>query len=94
MVKKKVGRPTRDLEIALDCYMRYLNGQTETQIGLHYHWKRRKSDLGRLQCMTARRHIRDGEKIYARKGLLREEVFGIKFNEPVRVRRRRKSIAK
>lgn len=94
MVKTKVGRPSRDPEVALDCYLRYLNDQTDSQIGLHYHWKRRKDDHGRLQCMTARRHIGEGKKIYERKGLLREETFGIKFNMPVRVRRGSKPINK
>ena len=81
-------------EVDLDCYLRSQNGKSESQIGYFYHWKRKRDEYGKLRCSTARRHIQKGKKIFEKKGMLREKVFGIKYKAPVRVRRRKKPIDK
>lgn len=94
MKNKKVGHPRRNQEVALDCSYRRNRGQTEEQIGDHYHWKKQIDDYGKTRCVTARRYVRYGEELREQKRKLAEEAFGIKYEAPVRVRHRKKPIDK
>ena len=89
MKKKKVDRLRRKQEIALDCFHRRNRGQTEEEIGIHYNWKRQIDEHCNTRCVTARWYVSYGKMIHERAGMLREEVFGIKYKAPVRVRRRK-----
>ena len=89
MKKKPIGHPKRDRDIALDCYRRWNEGQTEEQIGDYYNWKNQIDDFGKTHCITARRYRKEGKKIHEREGKLREEVFGIKYKAPVKVQRKK-----
>lgn len=90
-MKRKVGRPGRDLKVALDCVKEWLEGETEVEIGLRRGWKIQEDfyETPRL-CRRAHRYIKDGMNEYIRKRRLREQTFGIEFKEPVR--RKRQSV--
>ncbi|MFC1968061.1 hypothetical protein ACFLVX_01555 [Chloroflexota bacterium] len=94
MKKKKVEHLKKKEEIALDCFHRRNRGQSEEGIGIHYNWKRQIDEHGNVRCVTARRYVSYGKMVHERIGMLREEVFGIKYKAPIRVRRRKKPIDK
>ncbi len=94
MKNKKSGHLKRNEKIALDCYRRYMSGQTEEEIGLYYKWKIQVVERGRRRCITAWRHIKDGEKAYERTGKLKERAFDIPFKPLIKVQRRKKTIDK
>ncbi|MBA7540358.1 hypothetical protein ES705_32655 [subsurface metagenome] len=77
MTKRKLGRPRRDPNKALDCYLRSLKEETEAQIGKRYGWKIQRGEWGEERCMTAYRYIKDGKNIYERRRELRRGAFGI-----------------
>ena len=81
MKKKKIGRPKRRKEIALDCYFRHKRRQTEVQIGLHYHWSIQRDNYNNPICITARRYIRDGKMYHEESIRIRNRAFGFKDSE-------------
>ena len=90
MKKKKSGHQKRDKKIALDCYLRYIEGQTQEEIGLYYGWKIQHDVWGRPRCITAWRHIQDGEKAWEKVRISGAKAFGIEYKPLFRVRRRKK----
>jgi hypothetical protein len=92
MKPKEIGHPRRDKKRTLDCFLRYIKGESEEQLGLAFNWKITEDDFGKKRCKTARRYIRDGKREHREFGLLIERTFGIKYKPPVRKRRLKKSI--
>ena len=93
MTNKTLRQPRRDQNIALDCYQRWLRGETEAEVGQSYGWPLQEDDCRRFRCKTAHRYIEYGRQIHKMKGKLREAAFDIKYVVPVRVKRRRRSKA-
>ena len=78
--------PTRNKELALQCYREWLDGKTVVEIGRRRGWaiQRGSSDEKERWCSTAKRYISDGEKEHERLGRLREATFGIQYKKPAR----------
>jgi hypothetical protein len=91
-MKKKSGHLKRNKKIALDCYLRFMSGQTEEEIGLIYGWKIQIVEGGRRRCITAWRHIKDGEKDWEKVRISGAKAFGIEYKPLVRIRRCKNSL--
>jgi hypothetical protein len=76
MKKKNVGRPKRNADKTVKCFVLNKIGVKQEMLAFLYDWKTQENDYGAIKCSTARRHIRDGKRELQRRSLIRKKAFG------------------